>query len=399
MARCFLLVMDSFGIGHAPDAAAFGDEGANTYAHIRQGCSSGNADIPGVRSGALKLPFLQKLGLKQAVMLAAGKSPRALPGLQGQWGCASSISTGKDTISGHWEMTGLPVTFDWGYFSQRENSFPTELIEQLIKSAHLPGILGNCHASGTGIIAALGEEHISSGKPICYTSADSVFQIAAHEDHFGLDRLYDVCEIARQLLDPYNIGRVIARPFIGDSAATFSRTANRQDYAVPPTGKTLLDRVIDNGGAVHAVGKISDIFAGQGISYKLKASGHEELMAATIKAAQTAKDGDLIFTNFVDFDMLFGHQRDLPGYANALEEFDLLLQDFSTGLKPGDMVIITADHGNDPSWKGYDHTREQVPILIFGPDIKAGEFGARSSFSDIATTIGQHLGLAMTGNT
>ena len=393
MARCFLLVMDSFGIGHAPDAAAFGDEGANTYAHIRKACSSGNADIPGVRSGSLKLPFLQKLGLKQAVMLAAGKSPRALPGLKGQWGCAAPISTGKDTISGHWEMTGLPVTFDWGYFTDLENSFPAQLIEQLVQDAQLPGILGNCHASGTMIIESLGEAHIQSGKPICYTSADSVFQIAAHEDHFGLERLYEVCEIARKILDPYNIGRVIARPFIGESAATFSRTSNRSDYAVPPTGKTLLDKVIENGGAVHAVGKISDIFAGRGITRKIKASGHENLMAATKKAARMAKDGDLVFTNFVDFDMLFGHQRDIPGYANALEEFDLLLQDFATALQAGDMVVITADHGNDPSWQGYDHTREQVPILIFGPEIEAKEFGARSSFADISIVIGQHLEL------
>jgi len=393
MARCFLLVMDSFGIGHAPDAAAFGDEGANTYAHIRQGCSSGNADIPGVRSGALKLPFLEKLGLKQAVMLAAGKSLRTLPGLKGQWGCAASISTGKDTISGHWEMTGLPVTFDWGYFTNRENSFPAELIEALVREAQLPGMLGNCHASGTLIIESLGEEHIHSGKPICYTSADSVFQIAAHEDHFGLERLYEVCEIARKILDPYNIGRVIARPFTGESAATFSRTSNRRDYAVPPTGKTLLDKVIENGGAVHAVGKISDIFAGRGVTYKLKASGHNELMATTKKAALTAKDGDLIFTNFVDFDMLFGHQRDIPGYANALEEFDLLLQDFASVLQAGDMVVITSDHGNDPSWHGYDHTREQVPILIFGPEIEAKAFGARSGFADISVVISQHLNL------
>ncbi|MCF6263904.1 MAG: phosphopentomutase [Xanthomonadales bacterium] len=393
MARCFLLVMDSFGIGHAPDAAAFGDEGANTYANIRKGCSSGNADIPGVRSGTLKLPFLQKLGLKQAALLAAGKSTRALPGLKGQWGCAATISTGKDTISGHWEMAGLPVKFDWGYFTQLENSFPPALIKELIQTAGLPGILGNCHASGTGIITAMGAEHISSGKPIFYTSADSVFQIAAHEKHFGLEKLYALCEIARKLLDPYNIGRVIARPFVGETAANFKRTANRRDYAVPPTGKTLLDRVIENGGAVHAVGKISDIFAKRGVTHTIKASGHEALMAATTTAAQNANDGDLIFTNFVDFDMLFGHQRDLPGYANALEEFDLLLQNFDSELRADDMVVITADHGNDPSWKGFDHTREQLPILIFGPQIEAREYGAHDSLSTIADTISQHLAL------
>ncbi len=394
MARSFILVMDSFGLGHAPDAEKFGDVGANTYAHIDKACTLGTADIAGVRSGPLRLPFLEQIGLRQAADLAAGKNPDPYqPGITGLWGCASALSTGKDTISGHWEMAGLPVLFDWGYFQERENSFPSELIDQLIQEAGLPGILGNCHASGTGIIQAMGDEHLRTGKPICYTSADSVFQIAAHEDHFGLDRLYQVCAIARKLLDSYNIGRVIARPFSGETASTFTRTSNRRDYAVPPTSKTLLDRVVDNGGAVHAVGKVSDIFAGQGITHKLKASGHDELMAATINAAKTANDGDLIFTNFVDFDMLFGHQRNLPGYANALEEFDLLLTQFNRRLRPGDMVVITADHGNDPSWHGYDHTREQVPILIFGPGIEPGKFGARTSFSDISDAISQHLEL------
>ncbi len=391
MARCFLLVMDSFGIGHAPDAAAFGDEGANTYGHIIEACARGNADIEGVRSGELKLPFLQQLGLKQAASLAAGESPKTNDDITALWGCAAEVSTGKDTISGHWEMTGLPVKFDWGYFKQRENSFPEDFIQTLIHQGDLPGILGNCHASGTGIIEAMGEEHIQSGKPICYTSADSVFQIAAHEQHFGLEKLYSLCELARELLDPYNIGRIIARPFTGESAKTFTRTSNRKDYAIPPSGSTLLDKVVASEAAVHAIGKVSDIFAGQGITYKLKASGLDELMSVTCQAGLDANEGDLIFTNFVDFDMQYGHQRDLPGYAMALEHFDQLLTDFSKTLREDDMVVITADHGNDPGWHGFDHTREQIPILIYGPKINPGCFGARDSFVAIADAIDNHL--------
>lgn len=391
MARCFLLVMDSFGIGHAPDAAAFGDEGANTYGHIVEACAAGKANLNGVRSGPLNLPFLQQLGLAQAASLAAGENPKNTDAIHGQWGCAAEVSTGKDTISGHWEMTGLPVTFDWGYFKQPENSFPEPFIQTFIQQGNVPGILGNCQASGTGIIEALGEEHIQSGKPICYTSADSVFQIAAHEQHFGLEKLYALCELARKLLDPYNIGRIIARPFVGESARDFTRTTNRRDYAVPPTGTTLLDKVVASGAAVHAIGKVSDIFAGQGITHKLKASGLDELMAVTRQAGLNARDGDLIFTNFVDFDMQYGHQRDLPGYAAALEHFDQLLADFSKTIRKDDMVVITADHGNDPSWHGFDHTREQIPILIYGPEIKTDCFGARDSFVAIADAIEQHL--------
>lgn len=397
MSRAFLLVMDSVGIGGAPDADKFGDVGANTFGHIAQWCKDGRADIDGVRSGTLNIPFLEKLGLGLAAKMACEELPDGLnpsPEIIGQYGSAAELSSGKDTISGHWEMAGLPVTFDWGYFLDKTNSFPKALLGDLISQGNLPGVLGNCHASGTTIIAELGEAHIKSGKPIVYTSADSVIQIAAHEEHFGLECLLALCEITRKLVDPYNIGRVIARPFAGDSPDNFARTNNRHDYAVPPVGSTLLDRVVASGGAVHAVGKVSDIFAGRGITYKLPASGHTALMDATLKAARSAKDGDLIFTNFVDFDMHFGHRRNVPGYANALEEFDPMLEAFAQTLHPNDLVIITADHGNDPSWPGTDHTREQVPVLAFGSKINPGARGPHTSFTVIADQIAAHLGLA-----
>jgi len=396
MARAFILVMDSVGIGGAPDAEAFGDVGSNTFGHIAQWCADGRADIKGVRSGTLNIPFLEQIGLGLAAKMACGELPDGLnpnPEIIGQYGCAAELSTGKDTISGHWEMAGLPVDFDWGYFTDKTNSFPQSLLDDLIAQGGLPGILGNCHASGTQIIEDLGLEHIKSGKPIVYTSADSVLQIIAHEEHFGLERLLDLCEIARKLVDSYNIGRVIARPFVGDAPDNFIRTGNRHDYAVPPVGPTLLDKVVEADGQVYAVGKVSDIFAGRGVSHKLPASGHRALMDATRKAADTAGDGSLIFTNFVNFDMDFGHRRDVPGYANALEDFDIMLADFTQTLRPDDLVIITADHGNDPTWPGNDHTREQVPVLAFGPNIKPGPRGPHTGFTVIAHQISAHLGL------
>ncbi len=394
MARAFLLVMDSFGIGNAPDAEKFGDKGACTLNHIADMCASGRADKG--RKGPLNLPFLDGLGLGRAAKLANGEVPQGLSEqapLAGRWGCASEISSGKDTISGHWEMTGLPVLFDWGYFPDVPNCFPPDLVAAIIEQANLPGILGNRHSSGTAIIEQLGTEHIKTGKPICYTSVDSVFQIAAHEQHFGLQRLYDLCEIVRKLLDPLNIGRVIARPFIGDAPDNFTRTANRHDYAVPPTGETLLDKVVASGHQVHAIGKINDIFSGKGVSHAIRASGHPALMLETINAGQNANDGDLVFTNFVDFDMLYGHPRDVAGYAAALEEFDRMLVELQKNLKSGDLVVLTADHGNDPTWRGTDHTREKVPVLMFGPDIEPGEFGASDSFAVIGEAIAQHLQL------
>ncbi|AJD39593.1 phosphopentomutase [Rhizobium gallicum bv. gallicum R602sp] len=397
MARAFLFVLDSFGVGGGPDAAHYGDEGSDTLGHIAEFCAAGAADRQGLRSGPLSLPNLSALGLMQIAKTATGRAPAGMPvpdKVYGIHGCANEISRGKDTPSGHWEIAGTPVTFDWGYFPTEGEAFPSQFIEALCNAAEVPGILGNCHASGTAIIARLGEEHIRSGKPICYTSSDSVFQVAAHETHFGLDRLLGFCRIARALLDSHNIGRVIARPFMGETSSTFERTGNRRDFSVPPPEPTLLDRLVKAERKVHAIGKIGDIFAHQGVSRVIKANGNDALMDASLAAMEEANDGDLVFTNFVDFDMIYGHRRDVPGYAAALEAFDARLPDVHRKLAPGDLVILTADHGCDPTWRGTDHTRERVPIIAYGPGLKSRNIGIRSTYADIGETVARHLGIA-----
>jgi len=396
MPRAIVLVLDSVGIGGAPDAARYGDEGANTVGHIAEACAAGRADCAGLRSGPLALPHLVRLGLGHVVAAASGETAPGLgtaPG-SGLFGHAAEISSGKDTPSGHWELAGVPVPFDWGYFPHTTPALPTALRDALIREANLPGLLGDRHASGTAILEEYGEEHIRSGKPIAYTSVDSVLQIAAHEAHFGLDRLYAVCAIARRLVDPLNIGRVIARPFLGETAGRFVRTGNRRDYAVPPPEPTLLDRVVAAGGQTLAIGKIADIFAHRGVSSHLKASGNDAILDATLAAIEMAGDGDLVFANFVDFDMMYGHRRDVAGYAAALEAFDRRLPEIEARLRPGDLAAITADHGCDPTFPGTDHTRERVPILAFGPGMPARDIGARPSFADLAATIADHLGIA-----
>lgn len=389
MARAVWLVMDSFGIGNAPDAAAYGDAGADTFGHIAAAC----ARAP---RGPLRLPNLTRLGLPQAHALATG-APAAgfeqVPAPEALWGCMAERASGKDTPSGHWETAGVVLEQPFGLFDAPEHSFPPELLAALIDQARLPGVLGNCHASGTEIIQRLGAEHIASGKPIVYTSADSVFQIAAHEQHFGLERLYEICLIARRLLEPWNIGRVIARPFVGTAEAGFTRTGNRHDYALEPPGHTLLDAVCAAGHAVHAIGKISDIFAARGVTRKRLASGHDALFEATFAALAEAADGDLIATNFVDFDSVYGHRRDVPGYAAALEHFDARLPALLDALRPGDLLAISADHGCDPTFPGSDHTREQVPLLAFGPGLPARALGRRTSFADLGQGLATHLGL------
>ncbi|CAN7145344.1 phosphopentomutase [Pararhizobium sp. LjRoot235] len=396
MARAFLFVLDSFGIGGAPDAADFGDDGADTLGHIAEFCAAGAGDRPGLREGPLSLPNMSALGLLHAAKLANGRVPAGM-GLPhrviGVYGAASEISRGKDTPSGHWEIAGTPVTFDWGYFPTEGDAFPPELVEAICREGDVPGILGNCHASGTDIIARHGEEQMLTGKPICYTSSDSVFQVAAHEQTFGLERLLAFCETVRQLLDDYNIGRVIARPFVGTTRKDFVRTGNRRDYSVLPPEPTLLDRLKGAGRTVHAVGKIADIFAHQGIGRLIKANGNTALFDATLQAMDEAEDGDLVFTNFVDFDMLYGHRRDVPGYAAALEAFDKRLPDLDRKLKPGDIVILTADHGCDPTWRGTDHTRERVPVLAFGPGIRTRSIGVLPGFAGIGETVAKHLGV------
>ncbi|MAS07079.1 MAG: phosphopentomutase [Ahrensia sp.] len=397
MKRTFLFVLDSVGIGGANDAEAFGDAGSNTVGHILEAAARGEANEPGLRDGPLKLPNLAALGLFHALD-SASDMPLAetyeAKTVTGFWGAADEVSNGKDTPSGHWEIAGVPVRFDWGYFPDEVPCFPQELLDAIYKEAGLAGSIGNKHASGTEIIRELGEEHVRTGLPIFYTSADSVFQIACHEETFGLQRLYELCELVRGHVDALNIGRVIARPFVGTAADNFERTGNRRDYSVLPPEPTLLDRLTSAGGRVIAVGKIADIFAHQGITISRKANGNMALADATLEAMDEAKDGDLVFTNFVDFDMLYGHRRNVAGYAAALEAFDRRLPEMMAKLKPGDLMMITADHGCDPTWRGTDHTRERVPILGTGPGLKPGSIGVRSTYADMGETIADHMELA-----
>jgi phosphopentomutase len=395
MKRAIVLLMDSFGIGSAADAPEF-DRGANTFAHIAAACADGRGDVPGKRQGALNIPNLTSLGLVNATI--ASRGGRIFSGVTfpktvtGAYGYAKELSLGKDTPSGHWEIAGVPVLFEWGYFSPEYPSFPQKLVDDFVKQAKLPGILGNKHASGTVIIDEFGEEHMKTGKPIVYTSADSVFQIAVHEETFGLERLYEICDIARKLVDEYNIGRVIARPFLG-TPGNFHRTGHRRDLAVPPPAPTLLDRLSTSGAKVVAIGKIADIYAHCGVTHEIKADGNTALFDATLKAVDDFQETALIFTNFVDFDMNYGHRRDIGGYALALEEFDRKLPLLMEKLQPDDLVVITADHGCDPTWGGTDHTREHIPVLAFGPRVPHGYLGERQSFADIGQSLATHLGL------
>ncbi len=397
MARAFLVVMDSVGIGGAPDADRYfngdlPDSGANTVAHIAQVCARGAADEG--RKGPLHLPHLDALGLGAAIALASGSQA---PGLgatpRGTWGAATEVSQGKDTPSGHWELAGLPVPWEWHYFPDETPAFPDDLVAHVCAAAGTEGILGNCHAPGTAIIDRLGAEHQRTGWPICYTSADSVFQIAAHEDSFGLDRLLALCEAIAPYLHAMKVGRVIARPFVGEAATGFTRTANRRDYAIVPPAPVLTNWVHDSGGQVHAVGKIGDIFSMQGID-DLRKGPDAQLMEHLGDLVDSAGDGSLTFANFVEFDSLYGHRRDVSGYARQLEWFDARIGGIIARLRPDDMLVLTADHGNDPTWRGTDHTRERVPVLIAGRGEEAlGLIG----FVDVARIVAAHLGVAVPG--
>ncbi|WP_170782762.1 phosphopentomutase [Ruegeria lacuscaerulensis] len=397
MTRAFLVVMDSVGIGGAPDADRFfngdvPDTGANTLAHIAQACAEGRAEDG--RSGPLHLPNLEALGLGAATRLASGADT---PGLEakptGLWGCAREHSPGKDTPSGHWELAGLPVPWDWHYFPDTQPAFPADLSRAAAEAAGTDGILGDCHASGTAIIADLGAEHLRTGWPICYTSADSVFQIAAHEEHFGLDRLLEMCRTLAPRLHEMKVGRVIARPFVGSPEQGFTRTTNRKDFAILPPAPVLTNWAQDAGRRVHAVGKIGDIFSMQGID-TLRKGSDADLMRHLSDLVDEAEEGSLTFANFVEFDSLYGHRRDISGYARALEWFDREIGAIIAHLRPGDLMLLTADHGNDPSWIGTDHTREQVPVLIAGRG--AGQIGA-VNFTDIAASIAHHLNIPAQG--
>ena len=390
MGRAIIAVMDSFGVGATADADKFGDVGADTFGHIAQVRADSDA-------GELQLPNLAKLGLFHAGRdstgsFAAGADENV--DIVGAYGFAAELSSGKDTPSGHWEIAGLPVLFDWGYFTAKENTFPPDLLEKFIERGNLPGVLGNCHSSGTVIIAELGDEHVKTGKPIVYTSADSVFQIACHEESFGLNRLYELCDIARELVDEYNIGRIIARPFIGADADSYVRTGNRRDLTTLPHADTLLDKLAADGGEVISVGKISDIYAHQGITKKIKATGNAALFDATLEALNDAGDRSIVFTNFVDFDMLYGHRRDVPGYAAALEYFDQRLPELLEQMQDDDILVICADHGCDPTWPGSDHTREHIPVLVYGASVAAGPLGKRESFADIGQSLAGFFNLS-----
>ncbi|MES2257763.1 MAG: phosphopentomutase [Pseudomonadota bacterium] len=392
MSRAFILLLDSFGLGATPDAADYGDSNANTFGHIASWAAQNGTP--------LRLPNMEQLGLAAAAHAASGQWAEGFnqrSGFTAAYGAAREQSTGKDTQSGHWEIAGVPVLFDWGYFPRTTPSFPAELTNKMREAGGVPGFLGDCHASGTEIINRFGDEHVASGKPIIYTSADSVLQIAAHEEHFGLERLYALCEQAFELVKPYNIGRVIARPFTGANG-DYKRTSNRHDYAVPPHAPTLLDHVNDAGGEVIALGKISDIYATKGVSRVVKGPDNMALFDALLKVQQEAGAGSLTFVNFVDFDQAFGHRRDVAGYANALHEMDARLPEFITGLKEGDLCVITADHGCDPTSPGSDHTREHIPVIFFGPGVPAHALGISDTFSDIGQTLAHHLGVKPLAN-
>ena len=396
MTRAFIVVMDSVGIGGAPDAERFFNEGqpdtgANTLGHLAAACAAGQAEEG--RSGPLHLPTLTALGLADALELASGDTSLLKGAVTGRWGAATEVSAGKDTPSGHWELAGVPVPWEWHYFPNTEPAFPDDLVKAVCRAAETDGILGNCHASGTEIVARLGPEHIETGWPICYTSADSVFQIAAHEEHFGLDRLYALCEAVAPRLHAMRVGRVIARPFVGNVEEGFTRTKNRHDYAIAPPAPTLCDWVQHAGRPVHAVGKIGDIFSMQGIDDVVRGTD-AELMRALGDLIDTAEDGSLTFANFVEFDSLYGHRRDVSGYARALEGFDTELGALLPRLRDGDMLLITADHGNDPTWHGTDHTRERVPVLVAG--LGAGSLG-HVAFADVGVSVAAHLGVAADG--
>lgn len=397
MSRAFLVVMDSVGCGGAPDAGEFfnaglPDTGANTLLHIARACAEGRAEEG--RSGPLHLPVLAGLGLGAAIRAASGETAPGLAApLAGLAGAATEVSRGKDTPSGHWELAGVPVPWDWHYFPKTDPAFPPEVTAEVCRLAGTAGILGNCHSSGTLIIEQLGAEHMATGWPICYTSADSVFQIAAHEEVFGEARLQGLCRGLAPMLHAMKVGRVIARPFVGTPETGFTRTTNRHDYAIEPPAPTLCDWAHAAGRKVLAVGKIGDIFSMRGIDAVRKGTD-ATLMRHLNDFVATAPEGSLTFANFVEFDSVYGHRRDVSGYARALEWFDAELGRLLPQLGPGDLMLITADHGNDPTWRGTDHTRERVPVVCAGAGV--GEIGT-VAFVDVAASVAAHLGLPERG--
>ena len=375
--RICLIVLDSVGIGAMPDSASWGDVGADTLGSI-------------MKSRRVNLPNMQKLGLgniRELNELPAAENPT------GNYGKCALKSNGKDTTTGHWEIAGIILEKAFPTFP---NGFPDKVISEFIARANVPGVLGNTVASGTDIIRELGEEHVKTGKPIVYTSADSVFQIAAHEETIPLERQYEICEIARRMLTgDAEVGRVIARPFLGTNAENFTRTGNRHDYAVPPPDDNLLPQLKDKNFDVICVGKVASVYDSVGVTEDLTAKNNEQSINQTINALIQNSRG-LIFSNLVDFDMLYGHRRDVEGYAKALEYFDGRLPEILDALRDDDLLIITADHGNDPGFRGSDHTREYTPLLVYGKEAKRGvNLGTRASLADIGQTIAENFGACL----
>ncbi len=372
--RALLIVLDSVGIGHAPDAEAYGDRGANTLGHILE------------RVPDLELPNLYSLGLGEIVVgVVDPRGDEAIPHIRASYGRMRERSAGKDTTTGHWEIAGIILDQPFAVFER----FSDELVRAIEGDAGVE-FIGNYARSGTTILDELGEEHVRTGKPILYTSADSVLQIAAHEDVIAIERLYQICQVARRHADEARIGRVIARPFAG-AVGNFRRTPRRHDYSMKPP-RSVLNAISESGAEVIGVGKISDIFAGEGITKSHPTESNAEGMTRIAELWAQLKHG-LVFANLVDFDMLFGHRRDLAGYAQALREFDLWLGQFLSTISRNDLVIITADHGNDPTFRGTDHTREQVPLFVMHQE-RARDLGTRESFADIAATLAEFFGLA-----
>jgi phosphopentomutase len=373
--RIALVVLDSAGIGEMPDAAEWGDAGADTLGNV-------------LKTRAVNLPNLAKMGLgniKPLSGLPADGSPT------GSFGKCTLKSNGKDTTTGHWEMAGIILKKAFPTFP---NGFPDKIIDRFVSEAAIPGVLANVPASGTEIIKDFGVEHMKTGKPIVYTSADSVFQIAAHEEVISVERLYEMCEIARKILDGEDrVGRVIARPFVGDTPENFKRTENRHDYAVPPPADNLLPALKNAGLDVVCIGKIASIYDSVGVTKDISAKNNDQVIERTIDALNEDSTG-LIFANLVDFDMLYGHRRDPEGYAKALEHFDSRLVEILDAMKPDDLLVLTADHGNDPTKEGSDHTREYAPLLVFGKSARPGvDLGTRGSLSDIGQTIAENFGV------
>ena len=398
MARALIIVLDSLGCGGAPDAAAFGDEGADTLGHVALACARGQADNDR-RGGPLRLPNLTSLGLGLAAQTSTGQTPLGLDGAVREgvrYGAAIERSHGKDTPSGHWEIAGAPLASPFGLFRASDPAFPPELIAAIVCDSMILGILGDCHSDGIEALKVFGEEHINTGKPIFYTSVDSVLQIAAHEESFGLERLYDLCRIVRAHVDPLNIGRVIARPFIGSPQTGFQRTPRRKDFAMQAPVGNLLDRAFGGSRALITIGKIGDIFSHRNTGCELKAISDMGHFDKVVECFGDLPDGGLIFANLVDLDTEYGHRRDVAGYACALEMLDTRFEELIPLMRKSDLCIVTADHGNDPTWRGTDHTRENVPVLAYAPDGRSGPLGLRSSFADIGASVAEHLHLKPT---